>query len=271
MYNAIAKRGYGFSMKYAGTIFAIGIADGHFRTGSPHYGQHWHGRNYCDYKDVCILPNPLEFEEFKDVINIQQRTITPLTAAKFEYLVSRITETNPSVSFLSRKIHRDVDLNVLSKSTGWRGVAKSGPLPFIFEDQVREYLLDGFIKELAGRRGRISVEAHSKHMQHGEGFMDYVISIEEKHIPFEAKLQVIPDSVLVSQLEKYCSARVSIGGRSVIATDFCFVADSDNLWIYRKSLPSQDTGSVVPVASFRDLSQINDLFSHTQLKEIFHG
>lgn len=269
-YGAIAKRGLEFSRRYAGKIFAIGIAGDGRRTNNRQSRQYWHNPNYCSFRTIRVMENPIDYDDVKHFIRIQQRTITPLTKSTYTRLSTMVVESNSDFADTLDRDHREIDVLEISKNGGWRAIVRAGRIPFLFEEQVREYLLDGFLSEMTAKVGEIAVEVESLHSRHGSGIMDYVISIGDVHVPVEAKRQAIFDDTLFAQLNKYCNAEILFGEQTQMSSNYCLIADSESLWVYR---PEPITGgkSVQRIANFCDLANQRDNHLDSLMKEIVHG
>lgn len=269
-YLKLLERAFFFSTRYAGTIFAVGIASGGFRTSGDYYGQHWRANHYCAYSDVYVLDNPIAYDNFKQFVVTDGRTITPLTAASFNELRIVATATNPELSFLNSKTHRDVDIAEMAKAGGWRNVAKDSKIPFTFEIQVREYLVDGILNELVGENGSCFKEVESSHPVYGDGRIDYALQLEESIIPVEVKIRANFDDELASQLKKYCNAKITVRSRSKNTADRCILIDCEHLWLYTRPEGEDDSGEVTLVAKLCDLANHGDLKKHPKIRTIIY-
>lgn len=181
-----------------------------------------------------------------------------------------VVESNRDFADTLNRDHREIDVVEISKNGGWRAIVRAGRIPFLFEEQVREYLLDGFLSEMTAKVGKIAVEVESLHSRHGSGIMDYVLSIGDVHVPVEAKRQAIFDDALFAQLNKYCNAEILFGEQTQMSSNYCLIADSESLWVYR---PEPITGgkSVKRIANFCDLANQRDNYLDSLMKEIVHG
>jgi hypothetical protein len=269
-YRAIAKRGLEFSRKYAGKIFAVGIAGDGLRSNKRQSKQYWHNPNYCSFHKICVLENPIDYDNVKHFIRIQQRTITPLTKTAFTKLSNIVAESNTAVADSLNRDHREINVVELAINGRWRAVVRAGRIPFLFEEQVREYLLDGFLAEMTAGVGEISIEVESLHAHQGFGVMDYVLSIGDIHIPVEAKRQAIFDDTLFEQLNKYCNAEILFAENRKISSNYCLIADSNSLWFYR---PNSTVGgkTVKRIADFHDLANQQAIHLTSLIKGIVNG
>jgi hypothetical protein len=234
----VADRGIFFAQTYSGKIFAVARASRNFITRRPNENLHWRSNNYCDYVNMYLLRNPVSIDSLKPEIVIGQSTITPLTRNGFEKIQEAVFVRNKEVKWLQNLRHRDSRITEEAKSSGWKGVALEFAPVFIFENQVREYLITPLIKDLFPR-WRIFEEIRTSEKANRYGILDYLITREETAVPIEAKCVITDGPDLREQLRKYCSVKIALGGSTVKTSAFCLLLDHEKIQVYIPELPSQ--------------------------------
>jgi hypothetical protein len=110
---------------------------------------------------------------------------------------------------------------------------------FIHEAQIRAYLLDFLLRELKDIRTPLLQECRC--FQNGEptGYADYFLKVHGSWLPVEAKLNVLAESGLSTQIAKYIHVESFVPtkgrqrGREFHVEDsaICLVADQSGLYV----------------------------------------
>jgi hypothetical protein len=233
----VADRGVFFAQTYSGKIFAAARASRNFITRRPNKDLHWRSNNYCDYTNMYLLRNPISIDSLKPGIVIGQSTITPLTRNGFEKIQDAVFFMNKEVRWLKNLRHRDSRITEEAKKLGWKGVALEFAPVFIFENQVREYLITPFLKDVFPR-WRICEEVRTSEKANRYGILDYLITRGKIAVPVEAKCVITDGPGLREQLRKYCSVKIALGDSAFKTSGFCLLLDHEKIQFYIPEQPS---------------------------------
>jgi hypothetical protein len=237
--ETVARRGYEFAQKYNGKIFAIGRACGNFERNTPASDQHWKSNCYSGYDKIFVLDHPIDYDDFRKEVSLEQKAITPLTRKQFDFLRELILRNNTEIGYLNELQHRDMRMSDVSQQKGWRSVANELDVSFLFEAQTREYLLDSFVNEIADVGTKLHTEVPSEHQTEGSGLIDYVISFCGNYLPVEAKCSIFHSDDLYLQLKKYTEAQIVLGKSRHVTCRNCLLVDSKNLFLFNELNDSQ--------------------------------
>jgi hypothetical protein len=269
MLVATAKRGLEFAQKYNGKIFAIGRASGGFERNTPSADQHWKSNCYSEFDNVSLLDYPIDYDDFRDQVSLEQKAITPLTRVQFDLIRQLVLRSNSDVGYLAGVQHRDSRISDVAKNQGWRTVAKELNSCFLFEAQTREYLLDGFVAEISDEGTRVHTEIPSMHRVYGGGIIDYVITFAGSYLPIEAKCSIYQSDELRDQLRKYAGASLRLGRSKKDTSNCCLLVDSKNLFGFRMGADGNET--LIFIDALSNLASLPKESINLKIREAIYG
>jgi hypothetical protein len=190
--------------QYAGTIFACGRVDGpaeYYDGYDP--SSHFHGRIFAKIADVHIFKQPLSYDEFTKLVRLnRQAASTPLKRGEFNAIRERLGEKNELPRFLQHARLGDRGFRGINQKN-WRSISCDPDTRFIHETQLREYLIDFLLQELKDE-GMPFLEECQCYRDGGiTGLADYFVKVGGRWIPVEAKVNIVAERDLPTQIRKY--------------------------------------------------------------------
>jgi hypothetical protein len=235
----LLNRAVQIAAKYSGAIF--GCAE---IAGAAEYHKsdlyHFESRFFAPLARFHVFEHPLRSEIFSKYIKISQNTITPLYGQEFDGVKALLSEHNNLPCFL-----RVAGSGVLSFRTvnreNWPTISCNSDTRFICEAQLRAYLLDHLFRELKDTGTAVLEECQCYRNSQKTGTVDYFVRICGHWIPVEAKLNILAERDLMSQIAKYVKIDTFVptkgSSRSKIfqVTDqgICIVADQSGIYVVR--------------------------------------
>ncbi|MFC1994309.1 hypothetical protein ACFLVI_03495 [Chloroflexota bacterium] len=222
---------------WTGKIFAVGeVSDRPQRAFDEN--KHFKGTIYAPLASVVVFERPISSDEFKTFLRIGQNTITPIYGNQFSQLKELLAEHNKLPSVLTSAVPGDLSFRDVNKDN-WADISCRKDARFINEAQLRAYLLDYLLREIKDSKTPIYSECNCYRHNERTGIADYFIRFNNKWVPIEAKLNVLAEQDLRSQLEKYIhidsfspTLGSSIGGRYPMDDESCcLVFDQSGMYI----------------------------------------
>lgn len=238
----ILERASRLANKYSGSIFAFGEVSGRpKRLHDPN--KHFKSTIYAPIGKVHVFDTPLRSEQFGDVLAIGQNTTTPMYGHQFEEIRERLSRSERLPKVLSNakcggQGFRDVNAD------NWPDISCHPDTRFIDETQIRIYLIDYLLREMADPRQPILVECECFRSGRRTGFADYFISMGGTWIPVEAKLNILAEEDVVTQVAKYMHIDSFVPtmlrhkGTQFMVNDspFCLIVDQSGIYLVREGV-----------------------------------
>ena len=186
---------------YSGTIFACAEV-----SGATEYSDsdlcHFNHKFFAPLGEADVFDNPLTYEEFTEYITISQGTITVVYGKQFEGLRSLLSSQNILPDFLKNAQLKDRYLRDVNKNN-WFLISCHPSTRFIYEAQLRTYLVDYLLNEIKDKGTPLLEECECYRGGRRTGKVDYSIKLDGKWIPVEAKLSILAEKDILSQIAKY--------------------------------------------------------------------
>jgi len=223
---------------YSGTIFACANV-----SGSTEYfgndGCHFKHSFFAPLDKVHIFDKPLTYEEFTEYITISQGTITLIYGKHFEGLRNLFSSQNRLPNFLKNAQLRDCYLRDVTKDN-WIEISCHPSTRFIYEAQIRAYLIDYLLNEIKDKGTPLLEECECYRGGKHTGKVDYYLKIGGQWIPVEAKLNILAERDILSQIAKYTritSFKPTIGQQhrgkvfEPTKSPICIIVDQSGVYI----------------------------------------
>jgi hypothetical protein len=186
---------------YSGSIFACALVSGSTQIFEKQK-KHFISRLFAPLKEVHIFENPLPQELFADCVKIGLNTITPLYQREFTGIKRHLGKQNKIPQFLQNaklgdKSFRNINAN------NWHSISSIPQTKFSHEGQLRNYLIDFFLKELKDKGTALLEECECFRAKRNTGRADYFVKILGQWIPVEVKLNISREKKLLAQVAKY--------------------------------------------------------------------
>jgi hypothetical protein len=226
--------------QYAGTIFAYAEVAGpseHLGPGDAH--SHFKSTIFAPLKRIHVFEAPLRAEQFKQFVRInRQGTITLLGREEFSGLKHLLSQQNTLPPSLQTAEFGEEHFRTIDKNN-WLTIACAPETRFIHEGQVRSFFLDFLLDELKDKGSALLKECQCFRQERATGYADYFVRIHNTWIPVEAKLSVLSERNIATQLRQYIhigSMRPTIGPNrertfSVADSPLCIVADHEGVYL----------------------------------------
>jgi len=237
MLITILERVDELSRTWTGKIFAVGEVSGKPQRAFDE-NKHFKGTIYAPLASVVVFERPLSSDEFKPFLPIGQNTITPIYGNQFSQLKELLAKHNTLPAILARAVPCDLSFRDVNKDN-WTEISCRKEARFINEAQLRAYLLDYLLSEIKDSRSPIHAECNCYRHNERTGIADYFIRFNNKWIPVEAKLNVLAEQDLPSQLAKYTHLDTfsptlgpSIGSSYPVGDESCcLVLDQSGMYV----------------------------------------
>ncbi len=221
---------------YSGTIFACAEVSG-LTEYSDSELCHFNHKFFAPLGEVDVFDKPLAYEKFTESITISQRTITLIYGQQFDRLRSFLSSPNILPDFLKNAQLRD-GLRDVNKNN-WFLISCHPSTRFIYEAQIRTYLIDYLLNEIKDKGTSLLEECECYRGRKRTGKVDYYIKLDGKWIPVEAKLNVLAEKDILSQIAKYTRIdffKPTIGqhrGKAFETTklSMCIIVDQSGIYI----------------------------------------
>jgi hypothetical protein len=195
----ILDRQSALAQRYSGSIFGFAVVSG--RPVRYHdEDKHFKGTIYAPLGEVHVFPSPLF--DFTDIIRIGQNTTTPVFGQEFEKLKERAAAHNQLPDILVQTESGSLSFRNVD-SMNWPDVCCNREAKFVDEAQIRAYLIDYLLSEVKDDRSPLLPECDCFRDGLRTGTVDYFISVSDRWVPVEAKLNVLVEENVSSQIEKY--------------------------------------------------------------------
>ncbi len=237
-----AEHGMEIADKYAGKIFGCSKISGSTQY-FDYYPQHFRGRNFAPINEVHIFENPVDIKEFSEFLKITRGgTITPISRDDdFQRLKELLSENNELPDYLKTAQIGNNNFRNVGKDN-WREVSCSINSSFLYEDQIRSYLIDYFLKEIKDNSTRLYEECDCFRDSKMTGTADYFMKLNSTWVPVEAKVNILSEKDIHQQLSKYLhidSFRPTLRNKEqkefeVFNPKFALIIDQSGVYIYNE-------------------------------------
>jgi hypothetical protein len=190
--------------RYSGTIFGCGEVGG-----PPEYLEdeegllHFKSRIFVPLARVPIFGTPLGLDDLSESVRIKrQGTITPLGSEEFQSVRRRLSESNELPQFLREAEFGELGFRNIDGSN-WTLISCTGDAVFIHEAQIRAYLSDFLLDGLRDEGSPLLQECECFRGGEMTGRVDYFARLHGCWVPLEAKLNILAEGELCTQLGKY--------------------------------------------------------------------
>lgn len=188
--------------RYAGTIFGCAevIGPSEYLEGPLSY---YKSNIFVPLSKIHIFKSALSIDIFRSFIKIERKgTITILGKKEFEGLKQELSIKNDLPGFLQNAIFGEHGFYNINKDN-WRSIICGNNTEFVHEVQVRTYFTDYLLDELKDNGTPLLQECQCFRDGQMTGIADYFVKLHGNWIPVEAKLNVLAERNISSQLEKY--------------------------------------------------------------------
>lgn len=189
------------SKTWTGSIFALGEVSGRPQRAFDE-NKHFKGTIYAPIASVIVFESPISSKEFSPFLKIGQNTITPVYGDQFNELKKLIAKHNELPAILANATPGDLNFRDVNRGN-WQEISCHKDARFITEAQLRTYLLDHFLHEIKDSKSTVFAECVGYRHNERTGIADYFIRFDNRWMPVEAKLNVLAEKDLRSQLIKY--------------------------------------------------------------------
>jgi hypothetical protein len=224
--------------RLGGTLFAVGQATGAIYRGHAGSG-HVDSRIFCAVNRLHLFDHPLPLTQLERHVRLTPASaITPVTGSALVGLRDELAIENTLPEYLARAVPGRGGLREVTAAT-WRAIALAPRTRFLHEQQLRVYLLDYLLAELKDAGTPVLRECQAVRDNRPTGIADYLISLDGRWLPVEAKLSIAVEPGLIAQVGQYQRVDAFIpqhdphcGRRfTVPRQDGCLVADQAGLYL----------------------------------------
>lgn len=247
----------------AGSIFACSAVSGSTEyMGAPE--KHFDGRLFAPLGKVHIFARPLRSETFADFVKIGQTTITPVYTREALGIRSLLAQENSLPRFLTDVEFGDNTFRNVDKDN-WAEISCLPGTRFIHEAQLRSYMLDYFLSRIKDKGTAVLEECQCFSNGQGTGIADNFVKIDGLWVPCEAKLSILSERDIFTQVAKYMAIDEFSPTRGPRRTDrfksdgsrICLVVDQSGLYIIAADGNFLDCGFGEPLIKREYLGQVD--------------
>ena len=271
----LLERADSYAKKYSGTIFACSPVSGtsEYFAKEPEY--HFDSRTFAPINKVHVFEKPLSSDNFASLVKIGQNTLTPIYRQEFKGIKDLLSQQNDLPAFLANAVFGEMTFHKVN-AENWHIISCKSETRFISESQFREYLLDYLLNELKDEKTSVLKECQCYRKGQKTGIADYFVKVYDNWIPIEAKLNVLSEKDLFSQIEKYIlidSFSPTIGNNreklyQTATSPLCLIADQTGIYIFWKNKFSEcDFGN--PIWRREDLNHSTASIIRNKLKSFY--
>lgn len=197
----VVKHAMEVADQYAGTIFGCAEVSGAVQYDKSEL-YHFDSRFFASLGQFHIFSSPLSSETFADYIKIAQNTITPLHGQQFEGIRVLLAKHNILPNFLQNAHFGESGFRAVNQDN-WPEILCATNARFIHEAQIRAYLLDYLLNEVKDKGTPLLEECQCYRNGDKTGIADYFVKINGQWVPVEAKLNILAEKDILSQIGKY--------------------------------------------------------------------
>ena len=235
----LLKRATETADRYAGTIFGCAQV-----AGAAEYDRselfHFDSRSFAPLRKIHMFGHPLPAERFADYVRIGQSATTNIDADEFNGIRSQLEEQNRLPGYLKEARFGELSFRDVSPKT-WRKISCAPNARFIHEAQFRDYLLDYLLSEIKDEGTSLLKECKCYPRNPSLGIADYFIKVADHWIPVEAKINILAEKHILSQVAQYVqidSFTPTLGAHrhesfEVSRSTVCILADQSGIYIVK--------------------------------------
>ena len=227
----IKKADY-YANLYSGSIFACAEIQAPSFYETKGIFPHFDSKVFAPIKSVYLFKLPVFREDFKDFIKIGQGSITPLFGNSFEKLVNIIGTKNPLPPILKNKKSEKGFYGI--NKNNWTYISCKNSKRFLNERQLRDFFIDYLVEYIKDDGSKVLEECDCFRDASLTGIVDYFIYFGGHWLPIEAKLNIMAERDLYSQIQKYINIDYFDNkGRQfhLSKNEICLVIDQSGLYI----------------------------------------
>lgn len=235
----LLERAADYSSLYSGAIFGCSSVSGATEYYKKQLG-HFDSRCFAPLGQVHIFDYPLSSDRFADFVKIGQNTTTPLYKRQFEGIKQLLSEQNTLPEYLQNSRFGDTSFRNVDQDN-WPLISCGKNTRFIHEAQIRAYLLDFLLAELKDKGTLVLEECQCFRDRQRTGIADYFLKVHSNWIPIEAKLNILSEKDVLSQVAKYAQVHSfipTVGTHThrgkiynVTGLSICLIVDQSGVYI----------------------------------------
>ncbi len=243
---SLLNRAVKLADKYVYTVFACALVKD-----EPYYARHdltyFRSRDFVELTNVHIFPRPLKLT---GEVNIERGSATSIFGSLANAFKRNLAELNELPPYLAAADFQRVGLGQIT-AENWREIACDPATRYINEKQFRDNCLDYLLDELKDAGSKVYRECYCDKpgpkpvTKKGsrDGIVDNFIMIGGRWLPVEAKINILVERDLVTQLEQYvriAGFRASQQPKMPLdrSGTLCLVADIYGLYLYDETDPN---------------------------------
>ena len=199
--------------------------------------KHFQGTIYAPLANVHVFKYPLSYKDFNDILIINKTTIS-INGTVFDEVKRRLARKNQLPVILENTKPAGLGFRAVN-SDNWDQVACHKDTRFLDEEQIRTYYADYVLPEIKDPGSAIYEECNCFRGDQRTGRADYFIRLAGRLLPVEAKLNVLAERNIASQVTKYThidffvSAKGTSKDKKIDVGDspFCLVIDQAGIYL----------------------------------------
>ncbi|MCL4867389.1 MAG: hypothetical protein KJ063_00340 [Anaerolineae bacterium] len=195
------ERTLALTNRYSGTIFACAKISGKTEYSASDH-QHFGSKYFAPLEQVHVFAVPLPLDRFSDLVTIGQAVTTPLYSRQLDGIKNMLAQENRLPNFLSKAEFSGLSfLNVTHEN--WPTISCAPETRFIYEAQIRIYLLDHLLSGIKDKGTPLLEECRCVRNGKQTGSADYFVKLHDVWVPVEAKLNILTERDILDQVAKY--------------------------------------------------------------------
>ena len=245
--------------QYGGDIFAVGRVSSNPSFGDSYYEySHFKSRVFSSISDVFVFEIPIHISEFKEIVKIEQSSVTPLFGKAYEELIELLKTKNSCLPAYLLNTKSVVPNYIGVNQKNWLEINNRNNRKHRYENQFRyfyvNYLLSEFYDDKILYRECECYKTSSK-----PSYVDNVIKFYGKYLPVEVKLNIDLEADLKGQVRKYSNTsklllRPGEIARADCIYNFVLIIDTRGIYIYDYRIDD-----IIPLIDLDNLQTIGDV------------
>ena len=199
--------------------------------------KHFQGTIYAPLADVHTCNYPLAYEGFNDILIINKTTIS-VNGSVFNEIKRRLAIKNKLPAALKNTKPAGLGFREIT-ADNWDQVACHKDTRFIDEEQICTYYADYVLSAIKDPGSAIYKECNCFRGRQRTGRVDYFIKLAGNLLPVEAKVNVLAEQDIASQIRKYIHIDYFVPAKDAhkdtrIGVDdspFCLVIDQAGIYL----------------------------------------
>lgn len=199
--------------------------------------KHFQGTIYAPLANVHVFKYPLSYKDFNDILIINKTTIS-INGIVFDEIKRRLARKNQLPVILENTKPAGLGFRTVN-ADNWDRVACNKDTRFVDEEQIRTYYADYVLLEIKDPSSAIYEECNCFRDDQRTGRADYFIRLAGRLLPVEAKLNVLAEQNIASQVTKYTHIDFFVPAKGaykdkrihVDDSSFCQVIDQAGIYL----------------------------------------